>query len=63
MVLLSRIRLAQGRLDESLKLASKALTFRRQYLDERLKVCDCLYQVAGLLQTAEHSSPDVSGSM
>lgn len=50
MVLLSRIRLAQGRYSESLNLASKALGFRRQCLGNRLKVCDSLYQVASLLK-------------
>ncbi|KAL4866834.1 hypothetical protein BDV12DRAFT_187150 [Aspergillus spectabilis] len=48
MVLLSRIRLAQGLLDESLRLTSKALTFRRGCLGEHLKVCDSLYDVARL---------------
>ena len=48
MVLLSRISLEQGRYDESLELASKALGFRRQCLGNRLKVCDSLYQVASI---------------
>lgn len=48
MVLLSRIRFAQGLLDEALRFASKALSFRKEYLGERLKVCDSLYQVAVL---------------
>lgn len=46
MVLLSRIRLAQGRLDEALHLASKALSFRQSLLGSRMKICDSLYQVA-----------------
>lgn len=54
MVLLSRIRLLQGRYDESLNLASKALAFRRQCLGERLKVCDSLYQVAKILERGEN---------
>jgi hypothetical protein len=50
MVLLARIRMAQGLHDDALRLASKALTFRRECLGERLKVCDSLYQVADILQ-------------
>ncbi|RJE22879.1 NB-ARC domain protein [Aspergillus sclerotialis] len=49
MVLMSRIRLMQGRYDEALSYASKALGFRRECLGERLKVCDSLYQVADIL--------------
>lgn len=48
MVLLSRIRNAQGLHDEALKFASKALDFRRECSKERLKVCDSLYQVSVL---------------
>ncbi|KAJ5124771.1 uncharacterized protein N7515_008596 [Penicillium bovifimosum] len=44
MVLLSRIRFAQGLLDEALRFASKALSFRKECLGECLKVCDSLYQ-------------------
>ncbi|KAF9771704.1 hypothetical protein IL306_010649 [Fusarium sp. DS 682] len=40
MVLLSRIRLAQGRPTDALRLASKALAFRRKLLGNRLKTCD-----------------------
>lgn len=50
MVLLARIRERQGRLEESLRLATKALSFRRALLGNRLKTCDSLYQVADLLQ-------------
>lgn len=50
MILLSRMRLAQGRYDEALNLASKALGFRKQCLGNRLKVCDSLYQVSSLLE-------------
>ncbi|PVH92526.1 TPR-like protein [Periconia macrospinosa] len=49
MVLLSRIRVQQGRLDEALRLASKALVFRQRLLGNRLKTCDSLYDVASLL--------------
>ncbi|KAL4735582.1 TPR-like protein [Aspergillus similis] len=55
MVLLSRIRLAQGLYDDSLRLASKALSFRKECLGERLKVCDSLYQVAVLLSLSGNS--------
>ena len=51
MVLLARIRQKQGRLDEALRLSSKALAFRRSLLGNRLKTCDSLYQVAILLQS------------
>lgn len=50
MVLLSRIRKQQGKLDDALRLSSKALAFRRQLLGGGLKTCDSLYQVASLLQ-------------
>ncbi|KAI9708927.1 MAG: hypothetical protein M1820_003621 [Bogoriella megaspora] len=49
MVLLSRIRLRQGRFDDAMRLASKALTFRQKLLGNRLKTCDSLYDVASLL--------------
>lgn len=49
MVLLSRIRLRQGCLDDAMRLASKALTFRRNMLGNRLKTCDSLYDVADVL--------------
>jgi len=50
MVLLSRIRRNQNRYEEALRLASKALAFRRKLLGNRFKVCDSLYDVADLLQ-------------
>lgn len=56
MVLLSRTRLAQGRADDALRLASKALTFRQELLGNRLKSCDSLYDVASLLLGARHAS-------
>ena len=49
MVLLSRIRNKQGKSDDALRLASKALTFRQNILGNRLKTCDSLYDVASLL--------------
>lgn len=49
MVLLSRIRLRQGRTEDAMRLASKALAFRRKLLGNRFKVCDSLYDVADLL--------------
>ena len=50
MVLLSRIRATQGRLDDAVRLASKALGFRQTMLGNRLKTCDAMYLVATLLQ-------------
>ncbi|MCJ1404908.1 hypothetical protein MMC11_008134 [Xylographa trunciseda] len=50
MVLLARIRLQQNRLDDAIRLSSKALTFRQSMLGNRLKTCDSLYLVADLLQ-------------
>ncbi|KAG9242074.1 hypothetical protein BJ878DRAFT_544615 [Calycina marina] len=49
MVLLSRIRARQGLLDDAMRLASKALTFRQTLLGNKLKTCDSFYDVAGLL--------------
>ena len=49
MVLLSRIRLRQGRIDDALRLASKALAFRQKLLGNKLKTCDSLYDVASIL--------------
>lgn len=49
MVLLSRIRLQQGRLDDAMRLSSKALAFRQRLLGNRMKTCDSLYDVASLL--------------
>jgi tetratricopeptide (TPR) repeat protein len=51
MVLLSRIRVQQGRLDEALRLASNALAFRQRLLGNGLKTCDSLYDVASLMYT------------
>ena len=50
MVLLSRIRAKQGRLDDAVRLSSKALGFRQAMLGNRLKTCDAMYLVASLLQ-------------
>lgn len=55
MVLLGRIRLAQDRLDEALKFASKALAFRMECIGERLKVVNSLYQVADLLHKGDNT--------
>lgn len=49
MVLLSRIRAKQGRLDDAVRLSSKALGFRQAMLGNRLKTCDAMYLVAKLL--------------
>ncbi|KAF2153972.1 TPR-like protein [Myriangium duriaei CBS 260.36] len=46
MVLLSRIRYAQGRLVDAVRLATKALGFRRHKLNSKLKACDSLFDVA-----------------
>jgi hypothetical protein len=54
MVLLSRIRLAQGRLDDALRLSSKALTFRRDLLGNQLKTCNSMYDVARMLLLSGH---------
>jgi tetratricopeptide (TPR) repeat protein len=56
MVLLSRIRLAQGRRSDALRLASKALAFRRKLLGNRLKTCDSQYDVASMLLNEGHTS-------
>ncbi|KAI1479741.1 TPR-like protein [Daldinia eschscholtzii] len=72
MVLLSRIRLRQGRVDDALRLASKALAFRQRLLGNRLKTCDSLYDVACILHLQGHSASaiellrqlvDISGSL
>lgn len=57
MVLLSRIRLAQGRLDEALHLASIALSFRRSLLRSGIKICVSLDQVSDLLQRQGNIAP------
>ncbi|KAK9435537.1 hypothetical protein VB005_10336 [Metarhizium brunneum] len=54
MVLLSRIRLAQGRLPDALRLASKALEFCRKLLGNRLKTCGSQYDVASMLLKDGH---------
>lgn len=56
MVLLSRIRLQQGRVDEAVRLASKALAFRQKLLGNRLKTCDSLYDVATLMHIQGNSA-------
>jgi tetratricopeptide (TPR) repeat protein len=59
MVLLSRIRLAQGRSADALRLATKALAFRRKLLGNRLKTCDAQYDVASILAMEGHTSSAV----
>lgn len=59
MVLLSKIRCQQGRLDDAIRLANKALTFRRQLLGDHLKTCFSLYQVASIF----HAQGDLDSSM
>jgi len=59
MVLLSRIRLRQGKVDDAVRLASKALAFRQKMLGNRLKTCDSLYDVASLL----HQQSNVASAM
>jgi tetratricopeptide (TPR) repeat protein len=49
MVLLSRMRRAQGRIDDALRLASKALIYRRRLLGNRFTTCDSMHDVASLL--------------
>ena len=60
MVLLSRIRARQGRLDDAIRLSSKALTFRQSMLGNRLKTCDALYLVADQLQRRGNIASAVS---
>ncbi|RYC57267.1 hypothetical protein CHU98_g8943 [Xylaria longipes] len=56
MVLLSRIRLRQGRTDDALRLSSKALAFRQRLLGNRLKTCDSMYDVASILHLQQHTA-------
>jgi tetratricopeptide (TPR) repeat protein len=49
MVLLSRIRKAQGRTNEAVRLAGKALSWREKTHGDRFKTCDSVYDVACLL--------------
>lgn len=55
MVVLSRIRLKQGRIKDALRLATKALSFRRKLLGNRLKTCDSTYDVACMLLQDGHT--------
>lgn len=59
MVLLSRIRRSQGRVEDAVRLASKALAFRQKLLGNRLKTCDSLYDVASLL----HQQGNIASAM
>ncbi|KAK5088846.1 hypothetical protein LTR05_003068 [Lithohypha guttulata] len=58
MVLLSRIRRAQGRFEDALRLASKALQYRKRLLGNRFATCDSMHDVATLLmlQKETHNS-------
>lgn len=49
MIILSRIRRQQGRFDEALRLAAKALSFRQRVLGSTPKTCDVMCLVADLL--------------
>lgn len=49
MVLLSRIRKAQGRAHEAMRLAGKALTWREKTHGNRFKTCDSTYDLGCLL--------------
>lgn len=60
MVLLSRIRVQQGRLDDAIRLSSKALAFRQSMLGNQLKTCDALYLVASQLQRRGNIATAVS---
>ena len=60
MVLLSRIRAKQGRLDDAIRLSSKALAFRQSMLGNRLKTCDALYLIASQLQQRDNIATAVS---
>ena len=60
MVLLSRIRQRQGRLNDAIRLSSKALTFRQSLLGNRLKTCDSLYLVADLLHQGGNAASAIS---
>ncbi|KAJ9633882.1 hypothetical protein H2204_006668 [Knufia peltigerae] len=54
MVLLSRIRKAQGRAEESIRLASKALSWREKtHSDGSFKTCHSAYDVACLLHDVQ----------
>ncbi|MCJ1243916.1 hypothetical protein MMC30_001113 [Trapelia coarctata] len=53
MIILSRIRLQQGRIDEALRLAARALLFRQRVLGNTPKTCDVMCLVADLLHKQE----------
>lgn len=53
MVLLSRIRKAQGRAEESIRLASKALSWPKTHGDGSFKTCDSAYDGACLLRDVQ----------
>ena len=76
MILLGKIRTAQSRLDDAIRLLSKAVTFRKEILGNGLKTCDALFHVAmvarrqgnlplaaSFLEESVAMIEDVSGSM
>jgi hypothetical protein len=50
MILLGRIRAKQNRMDEAVRLISKALAFRQQTHGDHLKSCDTMQVLAQTLQ-------------
>ncbi|KAL9113509.1 MAG: hypothetical protein Q9187_007602 [Circinaria calcarea] len=60
MILLSRIRQCQGRLNDAIRLSSKALTLPQSMLGNRLKTCDSLYLVAEMLRQGENIASAIS---
>lgn len=50
MVLLSRIRRSQDRAEDAMRIATKAVAFRRRLLGNRLTTCDAQYHAADILQ-------------
>lgn len=50
MILLGRIRKQQNRMDEAVRLISKALAFRQQTHGNHLKTCDTMQLLAQVMQ-------------
>jgi tetratricopeptide (TPR) repeat protein len=59
MVLLSRIRRSQGRAEDAMRIATKALAFRRRLLGNRLTTCDAQYHAADILQYHGNIGPSM----
>lgn len=59
MILLGRIRAQQGRVDEAVRLISKALAFRQRTHGNHLKTCDTMQILAQVLQL----KPDYRSAM